>query len=316
MSVPTLICTAGGLDGQRFEVTAQGLRIGREPSCEVHLQDPDVSRSHARVLVHNGAVWVQDAGSRNGVFVNDARVVEHKQLKEGDQLVIGIHRFTLEVAQTAPAPEPGEDPEVSVDLSALAEPKKKWKIWPFAVAAVLVIGCIGGIGALGGGPAGPDVDEPGGYSLASALGEEDAPEEGAGTDLAEAMALSAEGPDVSDQWPDPPEGATSAELVERGHGHYQAGRLREALEHYHMALKVDPECEICDRRIERVSGELNAQVARYFDEGKRYYDSLRYREALGSWERVLTLEPNTEAPIHKQTVEYMNQARAKLGEGN
>ena len=71
---------------------------------------------HARLVLHNAAIWVQDAGSRNGVFVNETRVVRHRQLGPGDSLVIGVHGFTLEldavmepdssVAMPAVEPEP------------------------------------------------------------------------------------------------------------------------------------------------------------------------------------------------------------------
>ena len=73
---PILVCTDGPLSGRSFEITTQGLHIGRDPGNEVHLEDNDVSRRHARVLLHNGAVWVQDAGSRNGVFVNEGQIAD------------------------------------------------------------------------------------------------------------------------------------------------------------------------------------------------------------------------------------------------
>ena len=44
---------------------------GREPSCELVLEHPAVSRLHARLeLADDGLVLVQDAGSRNGTFLN------------------------------------------------------------------------------------------------------------------------------------------------------------------------------------------------------------------------------------------------------
>ena len=91
-----LVCTGGPLEGHRFVVTEAGLRIGRAPESEVVLRDAEISREHARVFLHNSAVWVQDAGSRNGVFVNDRRVARPRQIGFGDSLTLGSHRFTLE----------------------------------------------------------------------------------------------------------------------------------------------------------------------------------------------------------------------------
>lgn len=44
---------------------------GREPSTELVLEHPSVSRLHARIeLAGDGLVFVQDAGSSNGTFLN------------------------------------------------------------------------------------------------------------------------------------------------------------------------------------------------------------------------------------------------------
>jgi len=45
--------------------------IGREASCELVLDHLSASRRHARLeLVDGGSVWVVDADSRNGTFLN------------------------------------------------------------------------------------------------------------------------------------------------------------------------------------------------------------------------------------------------------
>jgi pSer/pThr/pTyr-binding forkhead associated (FHA) protein len=93
--VPVLNVLEGPLTGKTYEVTAAGLCIGREPTCEIVVTDAGVSRQHARVLLHNGMVWVQDVGSRNGVFVNGNRVPDHKQIKAGDKVSVGINIFQL-----------------------------------------------------------------------------------------------------------------------------------------------------------------------------------------------------------------------------
>ncbi len=102
--VPLLVGVSGPLSGQRFRVTPEGLVVGRSPDCDVPIPDQGVSREHARVLLHNAAVWVQDAGSRNGVYVNGKRITRHKQLSPGAELTIGQHGFTLELTAPEDAP--------------------------------------------------------------------------------------------------------------------------------------------------------------------------------------------------------------------
>ena len=67
--VPVLVVVEGPLKGKRFEIrSGEGSTIGRDDGCDISIPDPDVSRQHARVILHNAGVWVQDDNSRNGVL--------------------------------------------------------------------------------------------------------------------------------------------------------------------------------------------------------------------------------------------------------
>lgn len=114
VDTPLLQAESGALAGQRWPITEAGVRVGREPENEVHVDDPAVSRQHARVLLHNGAVWVQDAGSRNGVFVNGERVGDHKQVKPGDKVTVGTHLFRVVMDADGPPPPVAPPPGVQV----------------------------------------------------------------------------------------------------------------------------------------------------------------------------------------------------------
>jgi len=70
-------------------------KIGRDQSCAVMLQDDVVSRRHAMVqFTENAEYYLIDLGSRNGTFLNDARVSTPCVLANGDQIRIGV--FQLE----------------------------------------------------------------------------------------------------------------------------------------------------------------------------------------------------------------------------
>ncbi len=133
---PVLVVTKGPIEGARFPVETEGLTLGRDEECTVVLDDPNVSRFHARLVFHNAAIWVQDAGSRNGVFLNGKRVVRHKQLGPGDELIIGDHAFTLELELCPPQP--------SLTGSYVAAPVEKpnRNLFVAAGAIVLVFGLI------------------------------------------------------------------------------------------------------------------------------------------------------------------------------
>lgn len=319
MSVPTLVCIAGPRKGQSFEITEQGLRLGRDASNDIVLDDPAVSRFHGRVILHNHGVWVQDAGSRNGVFVNEARVAANKQVKPGDRVTIGESAFDIEMV------EQDAERSVSVDLGAVQAleiprqpmdpPTKKWKIWPFALAFVLILLLILIVSLLGKKPADGSASnaKPSSYSLAAALENPtpDAPEKAKpAIGLESALTAAAS---RANNVPDPPPGVTAAELVDQGHEHYRSGRLRDALVAYQMALKVDPTCEICNLRIERLHVEIDAAIQESFDAGLRYYESLQYQQAINAWEKVLLLDPDESSPNHIRTNDYLEKAKARLG---
>jgi hypothetical protein len=64
------------------------LLLGRHGNCDVVLSDPTVSRRHARLVFRDPNWIVQDLESRNGTFVNRARV-GRCELRPGDELLIG-----------------------------------------------------------------------------------------------------------------------------------------------------------------------------------------------------------------------------------
>ena len=64
------------------------LFIGRSHRCDVVLDDPGVSRRHARLLFRDGSWVLQDLQSTNGTTVNGVPV-GRCQLRPGDRLIFG-----------------------------------------------------------------------------------------------------------------------------------------------------------------------------------------------------------------------------------
>jgi predicted component of type VI protein secretion system len=142
--VPFLVATSQPLEGGHYEVTPEGLMIGRdEASCDVVVAGDDVSRRHARVLWHDGAVWIQDQGSRNGVFLNAHRVLRQEALSAGDEIAIGGQRFRLEISPRAarvahPTAPMGRDGDsVVTRVRSAGDPRPSRALTIFAVILVL-----------------------------------------------------------------------------------------------------------------------------------------------------------------------------------
>ncbi len=81
--------------------------LGRGRDCLLLVNDPRLSRHHARFVQHGAVVRVEDLGSRNGVLVNGSRITAPTALTSGDVVVCGPCRFTCDCdPHGEPAPRP------------------------------------------------------------------------------------------------------------------------------------------------------------------------------------------------------------------
>jgi pSer/pThr/pTyr-binding forkhead associated (FHA) protein len=99
---------------------AERLTVGRAPGCELPLEwDNKVSGTHAELERLGGGEWAlsDDGLSRNGSFVNGARLRHRQRLADGDLLRFGDTAvlFRAPVRQiTATIPDVAESGEVSL----------------------------------------------------------------------------------------------------------------------------------------------------------------------------------------------------------
>jgi len=80
--------------GRIFKVERASVVIGRGES-EISLDDPEVSRQHARLEVHGASVFVRDLGSTNGVFVDEVKVAEAELVNHSEFRVGGTHLMLI-----------------------------------------------------------------------------------------------------------------------------------------------------------------------------------------------------------------------------
>jgi pSer/pThr/pTyr-binding forkhead associated (FHA) protein len=74
--------------GRVFPV-AEELTVGRAAGCGVTIDDTYASQLHARLFRRDGQVFVEDLGSTNGTFLNDAKVTGPSAMGRGDRLKVG-----------------------------------------------------------------------------------------------------------------------------------------------------------------------------------------------------------------------------------
>jgi DNA-binding winged helix-turn-helix (wHTH) protein len=74
--------------------------VGRGPECGVRLASSRVSRVHAAVRVQGAQAHIEDRGSKNGTWVNGARLSGPVALEEGDEVLVGSYRLLFRASSS------------------------------------------------------------------------------------------------------------------------------------------------------------------------------------------------------------------------
>jgi pSer/pThr/pTyr-binding forkhead associated (FHA) protein len=125
----TLIGIEGWFTGETFHTSGDNTLIGRSPGCQIQIEDPAVSKQHARLYFSGGKWFVEDLNSSNGTYVNSHPIQKPKILKPNDVIRFGTHSFRF---------FPGPPESIPRPVKLLV---KKW-VW-LVVAVLLFLGLAG-----------------------------------------------------------------------------------------------------------------------------------------------------------------------------
>jgi len=97
---------AAGTDGARFGIVWHAREIGlpdgetiigRGSDCGVRIDQPDVSRHHARIRIEEDAASIEDLGSKNGTCVSGKAVQGLTSLWDGAEIIVGSEPLLFRV---------------------------------------------------------------------------------------------------------------------------------------------------------------------------------------------------------------------------
>ncbi len=125
-----LVIRAGPNQGKTFELMQDEITVGRDIANLIVVNDPEVSRKHARLKAQAGGGYtIEDLGSTNGTFVNGQRLMGPHALRNGEVIMLGekialayeivgfdadatlVSAPSPQVAPAAPPPPPVEAPQ-------------------------------------------------------------------------------------------------------------------------------------------------------------------------------------------------------------
>src|SRR5438105_769069 len=98
---PRLVRVSGRAPEQVL-LTSSELRIGRDFTNDLRLEDPTVSSHHCRIQRDADEFVLIDLDSTNGSFVN-GKAVNRARLGQGDEILIGSTRFCFLIDDVAPS---------------------------------------------------------------------------------------------------------------------------------------------------------------------------------------------------------------------
>jgi ABC-type multidrug transport system ATPase subunit/pSer/pThr/pTyr-binding forkhead associated (FHA) protein len=106
--------------GKSFEVSAQGLTVGRAQENDVVIDDQEVSRQHAHVAMSEGRFYLADLGSGNGTLLNGERLrSESRWLNSGDSIDVGEQTLRFVAGQRTQIGRVSQIPERDTQAVAL-----------------------------------------------------------------------------------------------------------------------------------------------------------------------------------------------------
>ena len=92
-----LVVAEGSRAGQVIPVMGDRFVVGRADDCNLKPRSELISRYHCEITLRDGAAFVRDMGSKNGVFLNENQITETQELKNGDKLSIGPLKFFVHI---------------------------------------------------------------------------------------------------------------------------------------------------------------------------------------------------------------------------
>ncbi len=154
-----LVVRRGPQPNQQFLLTRDTVTLGRDITNDIVINDPEVSRHHARLIRTPNGYTFEDLRSTNGSFINRQRISTPYQLNNGDLIGLGetitvVYEVIGEGAaqtmvspaggaqQPAPAPVPAARPPMSSPAPAVpAEPMAEQESFQPDRNRWIVIGC-------------------------------------------------------------------------------------------------------------------------------------------------------------------------------
>lgn len=75
------------------------ITIGRDPGCDIPLQDDTISARHAHLTYHHNQWWIEDLASTNGTQLNDSPITLPTVITSKDEIRCGSAVLSISLSE-------------------------------------------------------------------------------------------------------------------------------------------------------------------------------------------------------------------------
>lgn len=126
---PVILAHKGPLNGMNWNLS-KNISIGRDPECDIVINDRQVSRIHAQIKIAKSEdILISDLNSKNGTYVNGEIINSPVALKDGDEIKIALVQEFVFVSSDATLPLDHEKYKEQSSTGKLFIEQKARRVW-------------------------------------------------------------------------------------------------------------------------------------------------------------------------------------------
>lgn len=95
----SIMLKQGGTAGTLRYFSQAEITIGRDPGCDIPLQDDTISARHAHLTYHHNQWWLEDLASTNGTRLNNVLITQPTVITSGDEVRCGSVSLSISLSE-------------------------------------------------------------------------------------------------------------------------------------------------------------------------------------------------------------------------
>ncbi|MFH1489665.1 MAG: PAS domain S-box protein, partial [Pseudomonadota bacterium] len=97
-----LLIIKGPMEGQSFSLNGGTTVVGRASESDIRINDPSISRRHARILRKGGKIFIEDLNSQNGTWIKGRPLKPWREFEVREGLPIAVGNIFISLGENCP----------------------------------------------------------------------------------------------------------------------------------------------------------------------------------------------------------------------